>query len=72
MPRRSALRLANFATWSFSLIKGVNTVQTAGLLSTGDVADFAESFYVAITVNNCWGRHSQYDAPAVLVFVLVA
>lgn len=77
---------ANYATYSLSVIKGINTVLTAGgnvpspaapltstvaaLLGTCTVAGFAEYLYVAATINNGWSRQSQYDASAAFAFVL--
>ncbi|MEJ8848500.1 hypothetical protein [Variovorax rhizosphaerae] len=84
----TATHPANYATWSFSLIKGVNqllavggpvpapaapvTITVAAALGTCDVAGFAEYLYVATTINNGWGRQSQYDASAAFAFVLAA
>ncbi|MEJ8825730.1 hypothetical protein WKW80_27490 [Variovorax humicola] len=84
----SATHPANYATYSFSLIKGVNqllsvggpvpapaapvTIAVATALGTCDVAGFAEYLYVATTINNGWGRQSQYDASAAFAFVLAA
>jgi len=42
----------------------------ATLLGTCTVAGFAEYLYVAATINNGWGRQSQYDASAAFAFVL--
>lgn len=77
---------ANYATYSLNVIKGINTVLTAGgsvpspaapltstvaaLLGTCTVAGFAEYLYVAATINNGWWRQSQYDASAAFAFVL--
>jgi hypothetical protein len=80
----------NYATYSISLIKGVNTLTlpagshtggpvpeswtntdtVADMLGTCNVAGFAEYLYVAATINNGWGRQSQYDASAAIEFVL--
>ncbi|HUJ43778.1 MAG TPA: hypothetical protein VLW52_09245 [Opitutaceae bacterium] len=78
----------NYATYSFTLIKGVNTLtppSTSGpvppavspitgtvatLMGACNVAGFAEYVYVAATINNGWGRQSQYDASAAIAFVL--
>jgi hypothetical protein len=84
----SATHPANFASYSFTLIKGVNqvlstsgpvpspaapvTATVAALLGPCDVAGFAEYLYVAATITNGWGRQSQYDASAALAFVLAA
>ena len=35
-----------------------------------NVGGFAEYVYVAATMNNGWGRQSQYDASAAIAFVL--
>lgn len=81
-----------FATFSFSLTKGVNPVtlpplpeggpvssapgdspveeSVADLLGTCTIAAFAEEVYVAASANNGWGRQSQYDASALIAFVL--
>jgi hypothetical protein len=40
------------------------------LLGTCTIAGFAEQVYVAATANNGWGRQSQYDAQALIAFVL--
>jgi hypothetical protein len=87
----SASHPQNFATFSFSLIKGVNGITlptpppTSGPVNTAvspikdtvahlmgpcTVAGFAEYVYVAATMNNGWGRQSQYDASAAVAFVL--
>ncbi len=82
----SASQPANYATYSLNIIKGINTVQTAGgsvpspaapltatvaaLLGPCTVAGFAEYLYVAATINNGWSRQSQYDASAAFAFVL--
>jgi hypothetical protein len=87
----TASQPANFATFSFELVKGVNPVAlpavppTSGavtaavspftdtvalLLGTCNVAGFAEYLYVFATINNGWGRQSQYDASALIAFVL--
>lgn len=84
----SATHPNNYATYSFSLIKGINQVLAVGgavpapaapvtatvatLLGSCDVAGFAEYLYVAATINNGWGRQSQYDASAAFAFVLAA
>jgi len=80
---------ANFATFAFSLIKGVNGITVPGttsgpvsavssplsdtvahLLGSCNIAGFAEYVYVWATINNGWGRQSQYDASAAIAFVL--
>jgi hypothetical protein len=82
----TATHPANYANYSFSLIKGVNQVLAAGgavpaplapvtatvatLLGSCDVAGFAEYLYAAATINNGWSRQSQYDASAAFAFVL--
>ncbi len=82
----------NFATFSFSLVRGVTGVTlptpppasgpitsavspftdtVAGLLTAScPTAGFAGELYVAATINNGWSRQSQYDAEALLGFVL--
>lgn len=83
----------NFATYSFSVVRGVPGVsltppsasgpvpapspitENAGTLmgtctSAPGIAAFAESLYVAATINNGWARQSQYDASAEQAFVL--
>jgi len=87
----TASQPANFATFSFQLVKGVNPVTlpavpptsgpvtaavspfqdtVAHLMGSCSVAGFAEYLYVAATINNGWGRQSQYDASALIAFVL--
>lgn len=93
----TASQPAGYATFSFSLVKGVNGVTLtpppptggpvitavspfSGIVSTllsnpapnppCTIAGFAEELYVAATINNGWGRQSQYDASASLAFVL--
>jgi hypothetical protein len=84
----SATHPANYATYSFSLIKGITqvlatggavpapaapvTATVAALMGGCDVAGFAEYLYVAATINNGWSRQSQYDASAAFAFVLAA
>jgi hypothetical protein len=46
----------------------VETVQD--LLGTCSIAAFAVEVYVAVTTINGWGRQSQYDAEALIAFVL--
>jgi hypothetical protein len=82
----------NYATFSFSLARGVTGVtlptpppasgpvasavspftDTVGGLLTAScpTAGFAGELYVAATINNGWSRQSQYDAWALLGFVL--
>lgn len=86
----SATHPANFATFGFWLVKGVNSLTlpavppTSGpvpavspiqetvknLLGGCTVAGFAEHVYVWATANNGWWRQSQYDAEALIAFVL--
>jgi len=92
----TASQPANYATFSFGLVKGVNPVAlaaappTSGPVSTASspftstvsnllantppppctIAGFAEELYVAATMTNGWGRQSQYDAQALIAFVL--
>jgi hypothetical protein len=88
----TASQPANFATFSFSLVRGVTGVTlptpppasgpitsavspftdtVAGLLSAAcPTAGFAGELYVAATINSGWSRQSQYDASALLGFVL--
>jgi len=40
------------------------------LLGPCPTAGFAVELYVAATMNNGWSRQSQYDASALLAFVL--
>jgi hypothetical protein len=47
-----------------------NTDTVAHLLGACNVAGFAEYLYVAATIDNGWGRQSQYDASAAIAFVL--
>ena len=80
---------ANFGTFQFTLIKGVNALVVPGttsgpvsavssplsdtvahLLGSCNIAGFAEYVYVWATINNGWGRQSQYDASAAIAFVL--
>jgi hypothetical protein len=42
----------------------------ADLLGKCNIAAFAEEVYVAASANNGWGRQSQYDAEALIAFVL--
>jgi len=46
------------------------TGTVSSLLGTCTIAGFAEDLYVAATINNGWGRQSQYDASALIAFVL--
>ena len=48
----------------------VSSETVAKLLGPCTVAGFAESIYVAATIQNGWGRQSQYDASATIAFVL--
>jgi hypothetical protein len=87
----TASQPANYATFSFELVKGVNPVvlpvvpptggpvtaavspftgTVSNLLGTCTIAGFAEDLYVAATINNGWSRQSQYDAQALIAFVL--
>lgn len=81
----TATHPANFATYSFQVIKGVNGIISAGgpvpaaspvtspaatLLGTCTIAAFAEYLYVAASATNGWSRQSQYDASAAVAFVL--
>jgi hypothetical protein len=87
----TASQPANFATFSFSMVRGVTGVTlpaappTSGPVSTAvspitdtvgallgacPTAGFAVEVYVAATINNGWNRQSQYDAEALLGFVL--
>jgi hypothetical protein len=77
-----------FATYSFTLVKGVSTLtppstsgpvgaapaaitaSAAELLGKCGVAGFAERIYVATTIINGEVRQSQYDASAMIAFVL--
>ncbi len=89
----TASQPANFATFSFSLVRGVTSVvlvpplpdgapvgtasspitATVGnLLGSCPVAGFAAEVYVAASMTNGWGRQSQYDAAALMGFVLTA
>ena len=88
----TASQPANYATFSFDLVRGVTgvtlpspppssgpitaavspfTATVAALLSAScPTAGFAGELYVAATINNGWSRQSQYDAWALLGFVL--
>lgn len=82
---------ANFANFSFSMVRGVTGVTlpaappTSGPVNTAvspitdtvgallgpcPTAGFAVELYVAATINNGWSRQSEYDAEALLAFVL--
>jgi hypothetical protein len=63
------LPLVNLAV---SLAPGLSPVTepVANLLGTCNIAAFAEEVYVAATANNGWSRQSQYDAEALIAFVL--
>ena len=52
------------------LMQLVSSDTVAKLLGPCAVAGFAESIYVATTIQNGWGRQSQYDASATIAFVL--
>ncbi len=52
------------------LVQLVSSDTVAKLLGPCSVAGFAESIYVAATIQNGWGRQSQYDASATIAFVL--
>jgi hypothetical protein len=54
------------------LMSLVSTETVEKLLGPCAVAGFAESIYVATTIQNGWGRQSQYDASATIAFVLAA
>jgi hypothetical protein len=76
----------NFATYSFTVIKGINPVVSqsgpvstvvspvtetvAHLLAGCTVAGFAADLYVAASANSGWWRQSQYDAQALAGFTL--
>jgi hypothetical protein len=84
----SASHPQNFATFAFTLVKGVNgltppsvsgpvsaavspiTDTVAHLMGPCNVAGFAEYVSVWAMANNGWGRQSQYDASALIAFVL--
>jgi hypothetical protein len=88
----TASQPANYATFSFDLVRGVTGVTlpapppasgpitaavspfsdtVGGLLSQScPTAGFAGELYVAATINNGWSRQSQYDASALVGFVL--
>jgi hypothetical protein len=87
----TASQPANFANFSFSMVRGVTPVTlpaippTSGPVSTAvspitatvgallgpcPTAGFAVELYVAATMNNGWSRQSEYDAEALLGFVL--
>ena len=46
------------------------TDTVAALLGPCPTAGFAVELYVAVTINNGWSRQSEYDAEALLAFVL--
>jgi hypothetical protein len=76
----------NYGNWSISVIKGATGVlsqsgalppavasisaTSAALLAGCPMAGFAAYLYVATTVQNGWGRQSQYDASDAVAFVL--
>lgn len=87
----TASQPANYANFSFSMVRGVTAVTlpavppTSGPVSTAvspitdtvgallgpcPTAGFAVELYVAATINNGWSRQSEYDADALLGFVL--
>lgn len=82
----SAVHPANYANYSFSLIKGANQIKSVSgpvsppppaleytvpdLLGTCQMAGLAESLYVATTITDGRGRQSQYDASAGFAFAL--
>jgi len=87
----TASQPANFATYSFALVRGVTAlsltpplpnnapvtpplapvaVQVSNLISGCPTAGFAAEVYVAATMTNGWNRQSQYDAEALMGFVL--
>ena len=77
---------ANYGSWGINVIKGASGALSQGgplpptvtalsptvaqLLGTCTLAGFAEYLSVATTIQNGWGRQSQYDASAALAFVL--
>jgi hypothetical protein len=63
------LPLVNLAV---TLAPGLSPVTetVSGLLGACTIAAFAEEVYVAATANNGWSRQSQYDAEALIAFVL--
>ena len=87
----TASQPANFANFSFSMVRGVTpvtlpavpptsgpvntavspiTATVGALLGPCPTAGFAVELYVAATMNNGWSRQSEYDAEALLGFVL--
>ena len=87
----TASQPANFANFSFAMVRGVTPVTlpaippTSGPVTTAvspitdtvgallgpcPTAGFAVELYVAATINNGWSRQSEYDAEALLGFVL--
>jgi hypothetical protein len=81
----TATHPANFATYSFEVVKGVNGIIGVGgpvpavspvtspasvLLGSCTIAAFGEYLYVAASATNGWSRQSQYDASAAIAFVL--
>jgi len=48
------------------------TAKVGDLLGPCPVAGFAAEVYVAATMTNGWGRQSQYDAEALMGFVLTS
>ena len=81
----TATHPANFATYSFEVVKGVNQIIFVGgnvpaaspitrtasaLLGSCNIAAFGEYLYVAATATNGWSRQTQYDASAAIAYVL--
>lgn len=76
----------DYGNWSISVIKGATGVLSQGgalppvatsvsatsasLLAGCPMAGFAAYLYVAATIQNGWGRQSQYDASDAVAFVL--
>jgi hypothetical protein len=76
----------DYGNWSISVIKGATGVlaqggplppvatsisaTSAALLAGCPMAGFAAYLYVATTIQNGWGRQSQYDASDAVAFVL--
>jgi hypothetical protein len=56
---------------STGLPNGLNTIWIEFVNAAGgNIAAFAADVYVAASANNGWGRQSQYDAQALIAFVL--
>lgn len=82
----SANHPRHYGRWSLHVVKGATTVKTlsgglppattslsagvAALLGGCPMAGFAARLHVATTIQNGWGRQSQYDAAAMIGFVL--